>query len=216
MPNANGSNFIIGTGQLTNADLKGYSMADFKGWVLLSTADPRFFLAASAPPNGVSICTTSDRQRVFTVVDKVMQGMNASSDPYRWFLSDSEEARVRYLPEGNVLVLLAMNDRQIIVRPLNLMEELNKAGKEYLFVLSQPSTHAKAGTEYQYQMDVKSKSAGITYKLESAPEGMRLSSRGELRWSVPTTAAGKSIPVIINVKNASGKELFHSFDLLVD
>ena len=65
-------------------------------------------------------------------------------------------------------------------------------------------------------MEVKSKSAGVTYKLEKSPDGMTLSGRGELRWNVPQSQAGKSTPVIISVTNAGGKELFHTFDLVAD
>ena len=216
MPNADGSNLIVGISGLLNADLKSYPTADFKDSVLLATADPRFFLAASAPPHGVSLCTTADRHRIVTVVDKVMSGMNGSSVPLRWFLINREEPRIRYLPEADVVVFLPMNDKQIVVRPMNLLNELEKAGHDYLFVLSQPKLHGKAGGVYHYQMEVKSKSGGVTYQLEKGPDGMTVSAGGELRWNIPPNQAGKSTPVIISVKNAGGKDIFHTFDLTVD
>lgn len=64
------------------------------------------------------------------MVDKSLTGMNGSSVPYRWFLHNREEARVRYLPDANVLAFLPMNDKEIVVRPFNLMEELEKEGKD--------------------------------------------------------------------------------------
>ena len=214
MPNADGSNYIEGAIQILSADLKSYATPDLTHWLALPTGDPRFFLAAKDLE--VSICTTSDRRRVFTVQEKAMKDMNKPSSPTSWFLFNREEPRIRYLPQVNALAFLPVGDKQIIVRPFNLMESLEKEGKEYLFVLSQAPTHVKAGGVYQYQMDVKSKSAGVTYKLEKGPEGMTVSSGGEVRWNVPQDEEGKSKPIIINVKSAAGKELFHTFDLSVD
>jgi hypothetical protein len=214
MPNADGGNLIEGISHILNADLKSYATPDLTDWVVLATADPRFFLAAAGLQ--VSICTTSDRRRVFSVTDKALQGMNSSSIPFRWFYFNREEPRLRYLPETNVVAILAMDDKQIVVRPFDLIHELDKEGKEYLFVLSQPKTRAKTGSLFSYQMEAKSKSVGVAYKLEKGPEGMTVSGGGEVRWNVPPDQAGKTAPVIINVKNGGGKELFHTFDLTAE
>jgi mono/diheme cytochrome c family protein len=214
MPNADGSNLIEGISHILSENLNSYAASDLKDWVVLATADPRFFLAASGLQ--VSICTTSDRRRVFSVTEKSMQGMNRASGPTSWFLFNREEARVRFLPDANLLVFLPMDDKQIVVRPFDLMRELEKDGKEYLFLPSRPKTHAKAGTLFVYQIEVKSKSAGVTYKLENGPEGMTASAGGEVRWNVPPGQAGKTTPVIISVKNAGGKESLHTFDLTVE
>ena len=65
-------------------------------------------------------------------------------------------------------------------------------------------------------MDVKSKSGGLKYKLESGPDGMTISGSGELRWDAPAAQAGKTAPVIVSVKDAAGKELLHSFEVAAD
>jgi PQQ enzyme repeat len=212
MPNADGS-YMFGASftHLMNADLKAPSADWLTDWQLSATADPRYFLAASGLQ--FSVCTSSDRRPVVTVTDKALQRMNSSSMPSRWFYFDREEPRIRYLPEANVVAILPMDDKQVVVRPLNLIEELGKDGKEYLFVLSQPKTIAQVGSLYTYQMEVKSKSAGVAYKLEKGPEGMTVSGAGEVRWNVPPAQEGKSTPVIVSVKNTGGKELFHTFDL---
>src|SRR5262249_59528844 len=41
---------------------------------------------------------------------------------------------------------------------------------------------------------VKSKSAGVSYKLDKGPEGMTVSAAGEVRWDVPPGQAGKTVP----------------------
>jgi hypothetical protein len=108
------------------------------------------------------------------------------------------------------------DNKQIVVRPFDLIGELEKEGKDYLFVQSQAKTHVKAGGVYQYQVDAKSKAAGLTYKLEKGPEGMTVSSGGEVRWNVPASQADKSTAVIISIRNATGKEVFHTFEILAD
>jgi hypothetical protein len=214
MPNADGSNLIEGISHILSENLNSYAASDLKDWVVLATADPRFFLAASGLQ--VSICTTSDRRRVFSVTEKSMQGMNRASGPTSWFLFNREEARVRFLPDANLLVFLPMDDKQIVVRPFDLIDELKKDGKDYLFVPSLPKTHAKAGGLFVYQIQAQSKPAGFTYKLENGPEGMTVSGSGEVRWNVPAEQAGKTAPVIVSVKNAAGKEVFHTFDLTAE
>jgi hypothetical protein len=45
---------------------------------------------------------------------------------------------------------------------------------------------------------------------------MTVSAGGEVRWNVPKGQAGKTVPVILSLSNAAGKEVFHSFDLLAE
>jgi hypothetical protein len=45
---------------------------------------------------------------------------------------------------------------------------------------------------------------------------MTVSAAGEVRWDVPPGQAGKTVPVIVTVSNAPGKEVFHSFEIFVD
>jgi hypothetical protein len=213
-PNADGSLLMLHNGHLVSGDLKAYSADWLIGWILMATEDPRFFLAAK--DLDVAVCTSNDRRPIFTITDKALDRMNSSSDPTRWYHTRGEP-RIHYLPDQHLLAMLT--DTQVVVRPFNLIEELEKGGKEYLFVLSQPKTHVKSGSVFQYQMDVKSKSAGIAYKLEKGPDGMTVSGSGEVRWNVPQNQTGiatPATPVIISVKNAAGKELFHTFDLIAD
>jgi hypothetical protein len=214
IPNFDGSQMILHTSRVTNADLQPYLMDSFDDWVLLPTTDPGLFLAAQG--TRFSVCAGSDRRRVFTITDKALEGMNSSSMRTRWFLIDRAEPRIHYVPEANVAAILPMNNKQVVVLPLNLIDELEKQGQEYLFVLSLPKTHVKAGGPFAYQMAVKSKSAGVTYKLDKGPEGMTVSSGGEVRWNAPSTQVGKTHPVIVTVSNASGKEVFHTFEIVVE
>ena len=213
-PNADGGLMVRSDSHLLTGDLKGISADWLIGWVLLPTENPRFFLAARDLQ--ISICTTSDRRPIFTITDKALQGMNGSSMPPRWFLFDRAEPRIRYLPGANLLAFIPQGDKQIVVRPFDLMSELDKGGQDYLFILSPPKTRVKAGETYSYRPEVKSKAGGLKYKLESGPDGMTVSGSGELRWDAPAAQAGKTAPVILTIRDAAGKELFHSFEVTAE
>jgi hypothetical protein len=68
---------------------------------------------------------------------------------------------------------------------------------------------------YSYQLAVKSKQGGVTYHLESGPEGMEVSPGGKVRWKVPPGAEGAAEHIIISVKDAAGQKCLHSFQVRV-
>jgi hypothetical protein len=212
-PNFDGSLLMHDSGRVFSGDLKTQSADWLLRHILMPADDPRFFLAVQGLE--LAICTSADRKPIVAIKEKALEGLNRSSVGSRWFHHGSQP-RVHYLPEPGLLTILTQDDKRIVVRPLNLIEELNKGGKDYLFVFSIPNWRAKTKSLYRYQIDVKSKSAGVTYKLVSGPEGMTVSDRGELRWNVPEDTDGQLIPVTVSVKNSGGKELFHRFDLAID
>ena len=212
-PNADGGLIVRSDSHLLTGHLKAVSADWLLEWMLLPTEDPRFFLGGRGQE--VAVCTTADRRQIATVKDDALAKMNSSSVTHRWY-NFQGEPRIHYLPRANLLVFLRQDNKQIVVRPFDLMNELDKAGQDYLFVLSPPKTRAKAGAAYVYRMDVKSKAGGVTYKLESGPDGMTVSGAGEVRWDVPAAPTGKSVAVIVNVRDAAGKELFHSFEVAAE
>jgi hypothetical protein len=215
LPNADASLvFRFGAG-IYDGDMKILAADAFKGMVLLPTEDPRFFLAVqedARDTNKVSICTSADRQVVYTVGG--VEKMTGSSLNSRWGLF-RDQPRVHYLPSANVLVNLPESGDRLVLRPLDLIEALNQSGQDYLVVLSRPDPTVAAGATFTYGMDVRSKAGGLRYTLESGPEGMTVSQAGEVRWKAPERADGRPVRVIITVRSASGKEVQHAFDLTV-
>jgi hypothetical protein len=59
---------------------------------------------------------------------------------------------------------------------------------------------------------VRSKRGGVRFKLDSGPDGMTLSPKGQLTWAVPATANNEAA-VIINIKDNSGQEIFQTFNI---
>jgi mono/diheme cytochrome c family protein len=215
MPNADGSLiFRFGPG-LYDGDMRAIAVEAFKNQVLLPTEDPRFFLTVqeeSQTTNRVRLCTSVDRQVVVTVAG--VEKMTSSSMSPRWG-QFAGEPRVHYLPTANVLVTLPESNDRVVLRPLNLREQLQRSGQDYLVVLSKPDTRVVAGATFAYPMDVLSKSGGLRYKLEAGPEGMTVSAAGVVRWLAPDHPPAQPIRVIITVSSASGKEVQHAFDLTV-
>ncbi|HEV3261470.1 MAG TPA: serine/threonine-protein kinase [Gemmataceae bacterium] len=214
-PNADASLvFRLGAGMYTG-NMQVIAADAFKDAVLLPTEDPRFFLAVRAQGNDkaeVAVCTSCDRRPVYTVAD--LEKMTSSILNSRWGYME-DQPRVHYLPTARLLLTLPETNDRVVVRRLDLIEALKKAGRNYLFVFSMPPTRARAGTTYVYSLDVKSKAGGVVYQLESGPEGMSLSPNGELRWKVPAGQEGTTAKVVVTVGDASGKEVIHAFQIAV-
>jgi hypothetical protein len=58
---------------------------------------------------------------------------------------------------------------------------------------------------------MRGRKGGVRYELESRPKGMRLSPSGRLTWDVPADFAEGEATVILTLRDASGREVFHSF-----
>jgi mono/diheme cytochrome c family protein len=213
LPNADGSLLLRFDHRVVGPDLKPISAEGLKDRVLLPTTDPRFFLAFRGEE--LSVCTSGDRQPVVTFKEPALQGMSSSTLSTRWG-QFAGEPRINYLPAAHLLVFVREGNKQIVVRPFNLIEELEQGGRDYLFVQSQPKTRAKRGSDYVYPLDVKSKAGGVTFRLEKGPEGMTVSPAGELRWNATPPSTEKAASVIVHISNAAGTELFHSFDIVVE
>jgi len=215
MPNADASLVFRSGPGIYDGDMRIISAEVFKNRVLLPTEDPRFFLSfqeESRETNAVSLCTSVDHQIILKVGG--LEKMEGSSDPVGWGHIRGE-MRVHYLPSANVLVTLPQTNDRVVLRPLNLIETLNRSGQDYLFVLSRPTPRIAPGATFTYRIDAQSKSVGIHYKLETGPEGMTVSGSGVVQWIVPASPEAKPVRVIITLRSTSGKEMQHAFELTV-
>jgi mono/diheme cytochrome c family protein len=217
MPSADGSLvFRFGAGIYDGDDMQILAADRFKGAVLVPTEDPRFFLAVreeTRDTNTVAICASSDRVPVFTL--RGVEKMTGSSLNSNW-VRVNNEPRIHYLSSANVLVNLPESNDRVVLRPLNLMEELKRSGQDYLFVLSRPDKHVAAGKLFTYRMDIRSKESIAGCRLESGPEGLTVFNSGTVRWSAPARPDRHPARVIITIQSASCKEFQHSFDLVVE
>lgn len=226
LPNANGSLFFVPEGrEVFDNHRRKYTVEALKDCAVYPTVDPRWFIAVRFAKSSlddsqvthVHFCTTTDRRVVHTLVgipEMAPTGRNTDGESAGWEIRGGTR-RFYYLPWANLMVNPHWSKKRIYLRKVNVMQELEKTGIKYLFVNSLPINTALAGQTYNYQIETASKTGDVKYKLESGPEGMTLSPKGLLRWNVPADAEPSSKAVIVHVSDQSGRELFHTIDLMV-
>ena len=125
------------------------------------------------------------------------------------------EKRFVFLPDDKLLITLPASNDQIVINRLNVDEELEKSGVDYLLVTSSAPPIAKSGSTYNYRLVVKSKRGGVKYRLDSAPSGMTIGSDGAIVWQVPRQYAEPDNSVIVTVSDSTGQETIHSFKVRI-
>ena len=124
-----------------------------------------------------------------------------------------EDRRFILIPDAHLLAVVSSNFEKLELYRLNFDELLDKSGFDYLLLASRPPTEFIPGKIVEYQVAVKSKKGGAVYRLAAGPQGMAIAADGRLSWTVPRDFKEKEVDVILAIKDASGKEIFHSFTL---
>jgi ribosomal protein S27E len=124
----------------------------------------------------------------------------------------SLDKRVLFVPDAKVIVTIPSSNNRLVLHHFDVDEALEKSDVDYLFVTSRPPSQMEPGKWINYQIKAKSKKGGLSYRLDSGPQGMKLTADGRLTWKVPEGAAGEET-VIVTVKDKAGQEIFHTFKL---
>jgi hypothetical protein len=224
LPSADGR-LIFTPWAIVKRDMTAAKSPDLKDAYLLPAEEPGFFLALRGGPgqglpmagydreSAVSLggvkavdVYTEDRKKLFSLTDcpELADGSNVY-----W------ERCVHFYPREGLLAVLAGKDKdRVVLRRTNLSEQMDKLGLDYLFVLSRPPC-AKASAAYSYKLDIRSNKGGVKVKLESGPDGLKVSPDGQVTWAVPSSMAGSDADVVVNVSDSSGQEMFHAFQVSV-
>lgn len=125
------------------------------------------------------------------------------------------DQRFCFHPSANVLATLPPSNDCVVFRELNLDEELDKTGVDYLYVVSQPPRSVQPGKAFEYQINAKSKRGGIKYNLSAGPSKMEVSPEGLVKWT-PTASDEPTQNIIVVVSDDSGQEIFHTFEIEVN
>ena len=126
----------------------------------------------------------------------------------------THDKRIHFIPDARVIVTLPPTNDRLILYRLDVEEALEKSGIDYLIVTSRPPA-AVRGTEFSYQLKVKSKKGVQKYRVDSGPPGMAVFAGGRVSWAVPADYAEAQADVILTVVDAAGQETFHTFRLAV-
>ncbi len=125
------------------------------------------------------------------------------------------DQRVHLIPAAKLIMTIPVTNDKLVLHRFDPEEALEKSGLDYLIVTSQPPATVKRGTEFRYQVVVKSKKGGVKFKIESGPQGMIVSDKGLVTWTVPPTESLRAREVILRITGAGGQERFQTFKVNV-
>lgn len=117
-----------------------------------------------------------------------------------------------FVPEANLIVTVPQPRDHLLLHKVDVDQALDASGVDYFFVNSQAPKTYTPGETYGYQISTKSKKGGVKYGLEAGPEGMEISNSGVVKWN-PGGQEAEEHSVIVNLSDASGQEVYHTFQL---
>jgi hypothetical protein len=123
----------------------------------------------------------------------------------------THDKRVHFIPAANLLITIPGTNDKLVLHRFDPEAALEKSDVDYLLIRTTPTTTAKRGEMYRYKMAVKSKKGGVKIRLESGPEGMKVSAEGEVTWKVPAMGDEQEVDIILAVTDKSDREVFQSF-----
>ncbi len=125
----------------------------------------------------------------------------------------SLDKRIVYNPSLDMLATLPESNDEVVLRRVDLEEELKASGKDYLAVVSSPPTYYSTAQPLSYAIKTLSRRGGVSYALQSGPPGMTLSKEGVVHWTPNSVIAGNSVNVTIVISDDSGKNDIYQFNL---
>jgi hypothetical protein len=210
---------VFATGRLYTAEGKplGEQAGGFGGmvWYLPALHGP-FFLSLNETKQGgqgglsVGVHMGTERRALVTLpnidaVHGLVDWQTGQTQPF--------DRHVFLIPDAQLLVVIPPSKDKLVLYRFNLEQQLDKAGLDYLYIQSRPVTTAVKGQTYTYQVGVRSRKGHVRIKLDSGPDGMKVSPEGQLFWDVPKNFSAAEADVILTVSDASGQEIFHTFKI---
>ena len=157
------------------------------------------------PGETITIYTTNDRRLLVNLPRSINMGMLDNDI--------TTDKRIIFFANYDAMVLIPASKDQIDVCPFNIRDALAEAGIDYLYVYSLPPSQFTPGTLLTYQIAAASRQGNITYHLDSGPSGMSITQSGLVSWKPDSKNPDREDSVIVSIKDASGKEIFHTFKL---
>jgi S1-C subfamily serine protease len=218
IPSADGKYILTGSGIYTS-QLKKRGADRLNIFAIPSTA-PNWHLGINVPLYNSGDPKQKRRVDVYVLgQDTPLLGINApemaGGENDAWARTDfTQDKRYWFIPSAELLVTIPNTNDRLVLRRVNILQQLEKQGVDYLFVVSSPPTSAAKGRRYEYQLEVKAKRAISKYSVDGPP-GMTISPTGRISWSVPA-GADRENAVVVTIKDATGQEVFHTFNLSVE
>jgi hypothetical protein len=125
------------------------------------------------------------------------------------------EKRFIFLPDAKLLILIPPTNDRLILQQVDMEQALGRVPGGDLLVTTQPSSVARKGLMYKYQIVAKTRHGGLRYTVERGPPQMEVTAQGLVQWPVPAELAAKEVPVVLSVRDVIGEERLISFKLKI-
>jgi hypothetical protein len=122
------------------------------------------------------------------------------------------DKRIVFAPAAGHLVFLPYSNDRLIQRKFDLKAALDRTGKDYLLVVSNPPLRARSGDRWNYRIETLQKHGPAEFKLEKAPEGMSMTAPGNLTWKIEGGIKGTA-EVAAQITDRKGNVIRHSFTI---
>jgi hypothetical protein len=122
------------------------------------------------------------------------------------------DKRLLFAPADGFLLFLPPPGNKVIRRPFNFKQFLDSTEKDYLLVKNQAPLQGRAGQSWRYAIDALAKYEPVSFRLETAPEGMTLSHDGVLDWKIPAGIEGTA-KVDVSIRDSRSTTIHHKFNI---
>jgi len=120
--------------------------------------------------------------------------------------------RMFFLTKGEAIVIPGADLTQLHLYHFSLERTLQESARSGLRVVSIPKMMIVAGKTLTYQIEARSKSEGIRFKLLKGPENLKLSPTGLINWATEARRSD-SFSIDVEVSDDSGAKLFYTFPM---
>lgn len=218
LPNANGESIctmlgVVGDRVWKTPEIKVVSNPFFSRDYYVPAVHGPYYLRLRREAGGcsVTLCLADEERPLATLPEIPLRSLDPSAMTHR---SNDLPSRYLYLiPKAQVLVYLPEGGEQIVLRRFDLDRELERTQPRHLAVVSRPPRRAVPGQTFEYQLDVRSQAGQVACRLEAGPKGLEVSPEGRVRWKVDDPPEVAHAEVRIQVSDASGQSVPHTFAL---
>ena len=225
LPSPDGSLILTSHGGLYTTDIKPLAGDTFKGVACIPSYHTSYFLGVRRGDNyvdgkrdtktDVSIYTNSDRRQLLRLqpFPEMQPVQGASAYAHQRTAGVTIDKRYHFVPAIKKLVTLPETNDQLVVRNLDVLDAMDKAGIDYLYVDSIPNRSARNGQLYEYPIAVRAKKGPVKFNLDSGPRGMTVTKDGVIKWQVPKGFFEKQVGVIVTITDSTGQDTMHAFNI---
>ena len=133
-------------------------------------------------------------------------GMHSSTPPL------TPDKRYHFYPQLNLFITIPATNDRIVAHPVDIKKVMDEKGISYLYATTTPPV-ARISQRVNFKIQAVSKAGGVTFSLQSGPAGLTVANDGTVNWQAPAKPTEES--VIVSMKDASGQEVFYTFQMVV-